>query len=54
MQTLIQSRVLARVLALEHRPRPPLALRILSRWDLLQRIPGRIVGMGFRPEHVGR
>jgi hypothetical protein len=27
-------------------------LRLINRWPLLQRIPARLVGMGFRPEHV--
>ena len=32
--------------------RLPLALKILRSWPLLRRIPARVVGMGFRPEHV--
>jgi 2-polyprenyl-6-methoxyphenol hydroxylase-like FAD-dependent oxidoreductase len=31
---------------------PPWPLRILARWPILQRIPARLVGIGFRPEHV--
>jgi 2-polyprenyl-6-methoxyphenol hydroxylase-like FAD-dependent oxidoreductase len=30
----------------------PLPLRMLRRWPLLRRIPARVIGMGFRPEHV--
>src|SRR4030095_5048914 len=30
-------------------PRP---MRIFNRWPLLRRIPARVVGIGFRPEHV--
>jgi 2-polyprenyl-6-methoxyphenol hydroxylase-like FAD-dependent oxidoreductase len=30
----------------------PLPVRLLSRYALLRRIPARIIGMGFRPEHV--
>ena len=30
----------------------PLALRLLARVPWLRRIPGRLVGMGVRPEHV--
>jgi hypothetical protein len=26
--------------------------RLLARFPVLQRIPGRLVGMGIRPEHV--
>ena len=32
--------------------RPPLALRIIDRFPLLQRIPGRLIGRGVRQEHV--
>jgi 2-polyprenyl-6-methoxyphenol hydroxylase-like FAD-dependent oxidoreductase len=34
--------------------RLPLALRLLQRFPILRRIPARVVGMGFRPEHVRR
>jgi hypothetical protein len=27
-------------------------LRLLQRWPVLRRLPARIVGLGFRPEHV--
>ena len=33
-------------------PAPPWPLRLIGRYPLLQRIPARLVGMGFRPEHV--
>jgi hypothetical protein len=32
--------------------RPPLFFRLLSRSERLRRIPGRLIGMGIRPEHV--
>jgi 2-polyprenyl-6-methoxyphenol hydroxylase-like FAD-dependent oxidoreductase len=32
--------------------RPPLPLRLLNRFPLLRRIPGRIIGLGVRREHV--
>jgi 2-polyprenyl-6-methoxyphenol hydroxylase-like FAD-dependent oxidoreductase len=32
--------------------KPPLPLRLLQQFPVLQRIPARVVGMGFRPEHV--
>lgn len=31
---------------------PPLFARLIDRIELLRRIPARVVGMGFRPEHV--
>ena len=30
----------------------PLPLRMLRRWPWLRRIPARVIGIGFRPEHV--
>lgn len=30
----------------------PLALKLLQQFPILRRIPARVVGMGFRPEHV--
>lgn len=32
--------------------RLPFALRLLQRFPVLRRIPARVVGIGFRPEHV--
>lgn len=31
---------------------PPLTLRVLEKFPRLRRIPARMVGMGFRPEHI--
>jgi len=31
---------------------PPLLLKVTEKFPLLRRIPARMVGMGFRPEHV--
>lgn len=31
---------------------PPLAARLLGKFPVLRRIPARLIGMGFRPEHV--
>jgi 2-polyprenyl-6-methoxyphenol hydroxylase-like FAD-dependent oxidoreductase len=32
--------------------RPPLPLRLMDRFALLRRIPARVLGLGFRPEHI--
>ena len=32
--------------------RLPLPLRLLQRWPALRRIPARMLGLGFRPEHI--
>lgn len=52
LQRAIQDRVMTRVLNLTHDPKPPLAVRLLNRFAWLRRIPARLVGIGFRPEHV--
>src|SRR6266705_933815 len=36
-------------------PKPlilPWPLKLLRRWPILRRIPARVIGIGFRPEHV--
>ena len=52
MQLLIQDRVMRRVLASTGPIAPPLPVRLLRRWPFLRRIPARLLGLGFRPEHV--
>jgi 2-polyprenyl-6-methoxyphenol hydroxylase-like FAD-dependent oxidoreductase len=52
LQVTIQNRVIRRVLASRTAPVPPWPLRLLDRCPRLQRIPARLVGVGFRPEHV--
>ncbi|HXQ50860.1 MAG TPA: FAD-dependent oxidoreductase [Stellaceae bacterium] len=50
-QIFIQNRFLTRVLA--GAPiKPPLALKLMQRHPVLRRLPARLAGMGFRPEHV--
>ena len=52
MQLFIQNRFLRRVLASTTPPRLPWVLRVLLRCPYVRRIPGRVLGVGFRPEHV--
>jgi 2-polyprenyl-6-methoxyphenol hydroxylase-like FAD-dependent oxidoreductase len=52
MQVIIQNRVIRRVLGTEKRLPPPRTIRILARLPFLARLPARLIGMGFRPEHV--
>lgn len=52
LQVALQRRIIARVLE-ETRPfRPPLVLRLVGKYPALQRLPGRLIGLGVRPEHV--
>jgi 2-polyprenyl-6-methoxyphenol hydroxylase-like FAD-dependent oxidoreductase len=52
LQIFIQNRFISRVLSADQRPKLPWLLRQFRRWPILQRIPARVIGMGFRPEHV--
>jgi 2-polyprenyl-6-methoxyphenol hydroxylase-like FAD-dependent oxidoreductase len=53
LQVFIQNRVISRVLASQQRLALPWPLRLLRRWPFLRRIPARLIGIGFRPEHIG-
>jgi 2-polyprenyl-6-methoxyphenol hydroxylase-like FAD-dependent oxidoreductase len=53
VQIFMQDRVIRNVLSSAQLTTTlPLALRLLRRWPLLQRVPARLVGVGVRPEHV--
>jgi hypothetical protein len=52
LQIGIQNNVIRGVLASSGTLELPLALKLLRRFPILRRIPARVVGMGFRPEHV--
>jgi 2-polyprenyl-6-methoxyphenol hydroxylase-like FAD-dependent oxidoreductase len=52
IQLLLQDRVIRPVLQSQRPVRPPLAVRLLGRVPWLRRIPGRLVGLGIRPEHI--
>jgi 2-polyprenyl-6-methoxyphenol hydroxylase-like FAD-dependent oxidoreductase len=52
MQVAIQNRVISNVLRGTTAPKAPLAVRMLDRYPPLRRLPARVIGMGFRPEHI--
>ncbi|MHB8754377.1 MAG: FAD-dependent oxidoreductase [Candidatus Acidiferrales bacterium] len=52
MQVVVQNRIIRRVLASDKPLRLPWPLKLLRQWPKLRRIPARVVGVGFRPEHV--
>ncbi|MBV8635257.1 MAG: FAD-dependent oxidoreductase [Burkholderiaceae bacterium] len=53
LQKLMQDAVIAPLLSEGAKlDEPPLAARMLDAIPMLQRIPARLVGLGFRPEHV--
>ncbi|MBC7985935.1 MAG: FAD-dependent oxidoreductase [Sphingomonadaceae bacterium] len=52
-QKLAQDRIIGRLLEPGFKlERPPLLVRLLNRYPRLRRIPGRIIGLGVRREHV--
>ena len=52
VQVMIQNQVISRVLAGKQKPKPALPFRLLTRFPFLRRLPARMIGMGFRPEHI--
>jgi 2-polyprenyl-6-methoxyphenol hydroxylase-like FAD-dependent oxidoreductase len=52
LQVLLQNRVLSPLLQGRVEGRTPAGLRLVDRFPVLRRIPGRLVGVGVRPEHV--
>lgn len=54
LQVLAQNRVIGKVLQERSSTalRMPAFVRLMQRFPWLQRIPARLIGMGFRPEHV--
>ena len=51
-QVLIQNRVIGRVIGGRGQLALPWPVRLLRRFPFLRRIPARLIGIGFRPEHV--
>jgi 2-polyprenyl-6-methoxyphenol hydroxylase-like FAD-dependent oxidoreductase len=51
LQILAQDRIITRVLGSRAPLKPPFFFRFLTRWPRLRRLPGRLIGMGVRPEH---
>jgi 2-polyprenyl-6-methoxyphenol hydroxylase-like FAD-dependent oxidoreductase len=52
LQVLIQRRVIGRVIGGHARLSLPWPIKLLRRFPFLRRIPARLIGIGFRPEHV--
>jgi len=52
IQLTIQKQIIGRVLAGTERPKPPLLIKLIGAFPVLQRIPGRLLAVGVQPEHV--
>ena len=51
-QLFVQNNVIKNVLSSSIPLSPPMVIKLVGRWPLLQRILARLLGLGFRPEHV--
>jgi 2-polyprenyl-6-methoxyphenol hydroxylase-like FAD-dependent oxidoreductase len=54
IQLAVQKRIIKQVLGETEPLSPPLAIKLIAHFPLLRRIPTRMIGLGFRPEHVHR
>jgi 2-polyprenyl-6-methoxyphenol hydroxylase-like FAD-dependent oxidoreductase len=52
LQVVIQNRIIGRVLNSREPLSVPWIIRLMQHFAVLRRIPARVVGIGFRPEHV--
>ena len=52
VQLAVQNRVIKQVLKDTDPLSPPSAIKLIAHFPLLRRIPARMIGLGFRPEHV--
>ncbi|WP_414470699.1 FAD-dependent oxidoreductase [Microvirga sp. M2] len=52
LQVLVQRRLIDPVLKTTGPVSAPWLLRVLAGWPWLRRLPARLIGIGFRPEHV--
>jgi len=52
MQVFVHKHVLVPIFDSKEIIAPPFAMRLLERFSRLRRLPARMVGIGFRPEHI--
>jgi 2-polyprenyl-6-methoxyphenol hydroxylase-like FAD-dependent oxidoreductase len=52
LQVFMQNRVIGRVLGSQQQFSLPWPIKLFNRWPFLRRFPARMIGIGFRPEHV--
>jgi hypothetical protein len=51
LQLTMQNRIIGPALSGTH-PKPPLLFKLFDAIPVLRRIPARVLGLGFRPEHI--
>lgn len=52
IQVAAQNNIIGPTLSLREQPKPPLALKVMQWFPVLQRLPARVLGLGVRREHV--
>jgi 2-polyprenyl-6-methoxyphenol hydroxylase-like FAD-dependent oxidoreductase len=52
IQLTMQNRIIGPALQATRQPKPPLLFRLFDAFPLLRRVPGRLLALGIRPEHV--
>jgi 2-polyprenyl-6-methoxyphenol hydroxylase-like FAD-dependent oxidoreductase len=52
VQLIMQDRIVSPLLQSTRQPKPPLMMKLLDSVPVLQRVPARLLALGFRPEHV--
>ena len=52
IQLMMQKRIIGRMLATSERPKPPMLFKLFDLFPVLRQIPGRLLAVGVRPEHV--
>jgi 2-polyprenyl-6-methoxyphenol hydroxylase-like FAD-dependent oxidoreductase len=52
VQVFVQDRLIRRILGTDEQIRLPWLIKLFNDWPFLRRIPARLVGIGFRSEHI--
>lgn len=52
LQLAMQNTIIAPSLSAKRAIKPPFLIRLIARFPLLSRLPARLLGLGFRPEHI--
>ncbi len=52
LQVLLQNRMIMPLLKSKGAVSAPWLVRLLARWPFFRRLPARVIGLGFRPEHI--
>ena len=52
IQLTMQKQIISPALQATRQPKPPLLFRLFDAFPILRRVPGRLLALGIRPEHV--